>query len=62
MIEDRKHVCTNHPSRVNIVTVNKKPLCWECYLPRNKFISRFGKDFYKDDFKDEIKTTSVPKR
>jgi len=38
--------CINHPDRIAIVDKQGKLLCWECYLDKGVFESRFGKDFY----------------
>lgn len=35
--------CINHPDRPAVVD----DICWECYLGKEVFEKRFGKDFYE---------------
>lgn len=46
-----KNCCQNHSGRVAAVEEGGAPKCWECYLGKEKFTKKFGKDFYevKDD-------------
>jgi hypothetical protein len=42
-----KYTCRLHPDRPGVVDKgNGNYPCWECYLGREAFVERFGKDFY----------------
>lgn len=55
MMEKRKwkNCCQHHKDRIAAVSVYDIPLCWECYLGRERFVIQFGENFYKDA--DEVK-------
>jgi hypothetical protein len=41
MVQDR---CHKHPERYAATSIERCPVCWECFFGPDRFAERFGKD------------------
>lgn len=49
MSKKEKITCDEHPGRIAAAKVNHIFMCWECFLGRNRFVTRFGSAFFEKD-------------